>query len=84
MIFSSLAIMIHYTYPFYLLFSSFQRLHQRRSHILRQRRDDDDAFCVMAGLVNCDRCVHMDPDYHQMEFDLRVYLTYKELVGDLY
>ncbi len=29
-------------------------------------------------------CAHMDPDYHQMEFDLRVYLTYKELVGVLY
>jgi len=29
-------------------------------------------------------CAHMDPDYHQMEFDLRVYLTCKELVGDLY
>jgi predicted metal-dependent hydrolase len=29
-------------------------------------------------------CLHMNSSYHQMEFDLRVYLTYKELVGDLY
>ena len=29
-------------------------------------------------------CRHMDPDYHQMEFDLRVYLTYLECVGELY
>jgi len=29
-------------------------------------------------------CRHMDPDYHQMEFDLRVYLTYLEFVGELY
>ncbi len=29
-------------------------------------------------------CRHMDPDYHQMEFDLRVYLTYLECVGGLY
>ncbi|MBA1321831.1 M48 metallopeptidase family protein [Pseudomonas plecoglossicida] len=24
-------------------------------------------------------CQHMEPDYHQLEFDLRVYLTYQEL-----
>lgn len=24
-------------------------------------------------------CQHMEPDYHQLEFDLRVYLTYREL-----
>ncbi len=29
-------------------------------------------------------CRHMNPDYHQMEFDLRVYLTYLECVGELY
>ena len=29
-------------------------------------------------------CRHMDPEYHQMEFDLRVYLTYLEVVGELY
>lgn len=29
-------------------------------------------------------CKHMDPEYHQLEFDLRLYLTYLEIVGDLY
>ena len=24
-------------------------------------------------------CTHMLPDYHQLEFDLRVYLTWREL-----
>lgn len=24
-------------------------------------------------------CTHIEPDYHQLEFDLRVYLTYKDL-----
>ena len=28
-------------------------------------------------------CQHMEPDYHQLEFDLRVYLTYRELPGNL-
>ncbi len=26
-------------------------------------------------------CQHMEPDYHQLEFDLRVYLTYLETTG---
>ncbi|MCY1184718.1 UTP pyrophosphatase [compost metagenome] len=26
-------------------------------------------------------CEHMQPGYHQLEFDLRVYLTYRELPG---
>ncbi|AIZ35316.1 M48 family metallopeptidase [Pseudomonas sp. K1(2024)] len=26
-------------------------------------------------------CQHMEPDYHQLEFDLRVYLTWRELPG---
>lgn len=26
-------------------------------------------------------CRHMEPDYHQLEFDLRVYLTYLESTG---
>ncbi|WP_196156945.1 M48 family metallopeptidase [Reinekea sp. G2M2-21] len=26
-------------------------------------------------------CCHMLPDYHQVEFDVRVYLTYQELTG---
>ena len=29
-------------------------------------------------------CEHMEPDYHQLEFDLRLYLTYLDLVGKLY
>ncbi|MNJ35695.1 hypothetical protein D3C77_304480 [compost metagenome] len=27
-------------------------------------------------------CEHMQPGYHQLEFDLRVYLTYRELPGN--
>ena len=29
-------------------------------------------------------CSHMEPNYHQFEFDMRVYLTHVELVGELY
>ncbi len=29
-------------------------------------------------------CNHMEPNYHQLEFDTRVYLTYLEQVGPLY
>ncbi|MFT4927808.1 MAG: putative metal-dependent hydrolase [Phenylobacterium sp.] len=29
-------------------------------------------------------CQHMEPDYHQLEFDLRVYLTQLEIGGPLY
>ncbi|MCD6527250.1 MAG: M48 family metallopeptidase [Desulfuromonas sp.] len=29
-------------------------------------------------------CTHMEPDYHQLEFDLRLYLTQLELFGKLY
>jgi len=29
-------------------------------------------------------CEHMEPNYHQLEFDLRVYLTCLELFGPLY
>ncbi|MDR3454790.1 MAG: DUF45 domain-containing protein [Rhodoferax sp.] len=28
-------------------------------------------------------CTHMEPDYHQLEFDLRLYLTHLDLVGAL-
>lgn len=28
-------------------------------------------------------CTHMEPDYHQIEFDLRLYLTYAEACGRL-
>ncbi len=29
-------------------------------------------------------CMHMAPDYHQLEFDTRLYLTYLDRVGTLY
>ena len=29
-------------------------------------------------------CEHMEPDYHQLEFDLRLYLTHLDLFGPLY
>jgi predicted metal-dependent hydrolase len=29
-------------------------------------------------------CLHMTPDYHQLELDARLYLTYLDRVGDLY
>ena len=29
-------------------------------------------------------CVHMEPEYHQYEFDLRLYLTHLDLCGNLY
>lgn len=29
-------------------------------------------------------CRHMEPNYHQYEFDLRLYLTHLDLYGDLY
>jgi len=38
-----------------------------------RERDHNKAFYQL--------CRHMEPDYHQLEFDLRVYLTYQELPG---
>ncbi|MDQ1325279.1 MAG: pyrophosphatase [Campylobacterota bacterium] len=29
-------------------------------------------------------CTHIEPDYHQLEFDVRLYLTYLEYFGKLY
>ncbi|NOQ76887.1 MAG: DUF45 domain-containing protein [Methylococcaceae bacterium] len=29
-------------------------------------------------------CTYMEPEYHQLEFDMRVYLTYVEQAGKLY
>jgi len=29
-------------------------------------------------------CTYMEPDYHQLEFDVRLYLTYLEHAGNLY
>jgi len=37
-------------------------------------RDHDRAFYQL--------CEHMEPTYHQLEFDLRVYLTHLELTGE--
>ena len=28
-------------------------------------------------------CVSMEPDYHQIEFDVRLYLTHLDLIGEL-
>ncbi|MCO7567462.1 M48 family metallopeptidase [Pseudomonas sp. S 311-6] len=38
-----------------------------------KERDHNKAFYQL--------CQYMEPDYHQLEFDLRVYLTYRELPG---
>jgi hypothetical protein len=27
-------------------------------------------------------CLHMEPEYHQLEFDLRAYLTYLDITGE--
>jgi len=37
-----------------------------------KEREHDKAFYQL--------CLHMEPDYHQLEFDLRLYLTQIELV----
>ncbi|WP_269319478.1 DUF45 domain-containing protein [Methylomonas sp. 11b] len=29
-------------------------------------------------------CEYMEPDYHQLEFDMRLYLTYLDLGGTIY
>jgi len=29
-------------------------------------------------------CQHMEPSYHQLELDMRLYLTHRELIGSLY
>jgi len=29
-------------------------------------------------------CTYIEPDYHQLELDLRLYLTYKDMFGELY
>ncbi|WEK31462.1 MAG: M48 family metallopeptidase [Candidatus Pseudomonas phytovorans] len=39
-----------------------------------RERDHNKAFYQL--------CQHMEPAYHQLEFDLRVYLTYRELPGN--
>jgi hypothetical protein len=38
-----------------------------------KEREHDKAFYQL--------CQHMEPDYHQLEFDLRVYLTYLDAIG---
>ena len=41
-----------------------------------RERDHDKAFYKL--------CQYMEPAYHQLEFDLRVYLTYLDHAGELY
>ena len=41
-----------------------------------KERDHDKSFYKL--------CQYMEPDYHQLEFDLRVYLTHIDLMGELY
>ena len=41
-----------------------------------RERDHDKAFYKL--------CEYMEPDYHQLEFDLRVYLTHIDHLGELY
>ena len=38
-----------------------------------KEREHDKAFYQL--------CQHMEPDYHQLEFDLRLYLTQREIMG---
>jgi predicted metal-dependent hydrolase len=38
-----------------------------------KEREHDKAFYQL--------CAHMEPDYHQLEFDLRLYLTHLESGG---
>ena len=38
-----------------------------------KQREHDKAFYQL--------CLHMEPNYHQLEFDLRLYLTHKEIEG---
>jgi len=39
-----------------------------------KEREHDKAFYAL--------CTHMDPDYHQREFDLRLYLTHRDAGGN--
>lgn len=39
-----------------------------------KERDHDKAFYAL--------CAHMEPDYHQLEFDLRLYLTHLDTGGE--
>ncbi|MBJ6725284.1 M48 metallopeptidase family protein [Geomesophilobacter sediminis] len=41
-----------------------------------KERDHNKAFYQL--------CEHLEPEYHQLEFDLRLYLTYVDLSGPLY
>ncbi len=38
-----------------------------------KERDHDKAFYAL--------CTHMEPEYHQLEFDVRVWLTAREVGG---
>ncbi len=41
-----------------------------------KEKDHNKAFYML--------CTHMEPNYHQLEFDVRVYLTYLDSFGELY
>jgi len=41
-----------------------------------KEKDHDKAFYSL--------CQHMEPDYHQLEFDTRLYLTHLDIAGPLY
>jgi hypothetical protein len=43
------------------------------AHLKEREREHDKAFYQL--------CQHMEPEYHQLEFDLRVYLMYLETTG---
>ena len=45
-------------------------------HELAHLKDHNKAFYSL--------CCHMEPDYHQLEFDTRLYLTHLSLFGELY
>jgi len=47
--------------------SIFKLLTGKQTHL--KERDHDKAFYQL--------CQHMEPNYHQLEFDCRVYLTWK-------
>lgn len=41
-----------------------------------ERKDHNKAFYNL--------CCHMEPQYHQLEFDTRLYLTHLDLFGSIY
>lgn len=54
--------------------SIFKLLASKQSHF--KEKEHNKAFYQL--------CRHMEPNYHQYEFDLRLYLTQLDLFGDIY